>query len=103
MSGLIRKDVTHKADKVWINTKNKDLYTGWHKDKVVVNWMAQGQSLKEATTEVDHVVECQLGVRLWSDIDDKRRTTRNRQVRSRRHRHSTAGLANLPWLPGTPP
>jgi hypothetical protein len=67
-----RKSVTHKAGKTWQENRNKDLYTGWHKNKDGIDW------------QVDHIVECQLGEYIWDQCLDGRRTTRGRCVTTQR-------------------
>ncbi|KXZ50760.1 hypothetical protein GPECTOR_15g445 [Gonium pectorale] len=64
-----RKGVTHKEDKVWRNNNNKDLYTRWNRNKF---------DSERVDTQVDHIVECQLGEYMWENAFDGRRTTRGR-------------------------
>ena len=71
----IRRGVTHKRPKVWQNNKNKDMYTGWHKNKF--------ENDDDIDPHVDHIVECQLGDLIWNNVLDgsSLRTTRGRSVR----------------------
>ncbi|PNW84303.1 hypothetical protein CHLRE_04g228950v5 [Chlamydomonas reinhardtii] len=64
-----RKSVTHKADRVWDNNYGKDLYTGKRRDHY------EGENVR---TEVDHIMECQLGEHMWEKAFDGRMTTRSR-------------------------
>ncbi len=50
----LRKQVTHKRDKVWKERDNVDLYTGESKEKL------ESDKKKKNRIEVDHVLEIQL-------------------------------------------
>lgn len=82
-----RCGVTHKKNKVWNNNGNKDLFTGWKRNKVE----------DEHTPEVDHILECQFGELIWDlEVDESMKT----RTRLNAMKNLWNGVDNLNVTPG---